>query len=139
VSRSRDEAGTITLWILGVCLMLLALGGISLDLWRSFSERRALASGADAAALSGASAIDEERYRSTGELLLVPAEAERRARASLSHQLDRRALQGIDVDARTDAVTVVVSGRVRFSLLGLVRNGEFAVRVTATAIPRRSA
>ena len=50
------EHGTITLWILGLCLMLFLLGGISLDLWRSFSERRALAATADAAALAGASA-----------------------------------------------------------------------------------
>ena len=48
MARARAQAGaaeygTITLWILGLCLMLFLLGGISLDLWRSFSERRALA------------------------------------------------------------------------------------------------
>ena len=59
---SSRERGTITLWLLGLCVMLFALGGISVDLWRSFSTRRALASGADAAALAGASAIDEDRY-----------------------------------------------------------------------------
>ncbi|MGH9030897.1 MAG: pilus assembly protein TadG-related protein, partial [Acidimicrobiia bacterium] len=49
----------MTVWMLGLCLMLLLLGGISLDLWRAFSERRALASAADAAAIAGASALDE--------------------------------------------------------------------------------
>src|ERR1700716_167274 len=43
------ESGTITLWMLGLCLMLFLLGGISLDLWRAFSERRSLAATADAA------------------------------------------------------------------------------------------
>ena len=32
--RTRGSRGTITLWLLGLCLMLFALGGISLDLWR---------------------------------------------------------------------------------------------------------
>jgi hypothetical protein len=35
---ARRESGTITLWMLGLCLMLFLLGGISLDLWRAFSE-----------------------------------------------------------------------------------------------------
>jgi Flp pilus assembly protein TadG len=58
----RREAGTITLWMLGLCLMLFLLGGISLDLWRAFSERRSLAATADAAAVAGASALDEAAY-----------------------------------------------------------------------------
>ena len=87
------ERGTITLWILGLCLMLFLLGGISLDLWRSFSERRALAATADAAALAGASAIDENRYRQSGDVMLVPTEAEARARASIVDQLDKDALR----------------------------------------------
>ena len=73
-----DESGTITLWLLGVCLLLFALGGISLDLWRGFSARRSMASAADAAALAGASAIDEDAYRRTGVVQLDPALAESR-------------------------------------------------------------
>jgi len=89
---ARSESGTITLWMLGLCLMLFLLGGISLDLWRAFSERRALAATADAAAVAGASALDEGAYRSTGVVRLVPADAQRRAQASLADQLDRRAV-----------------------------------------------
>ena len=69
----NGESGTITLWLLGVCLLLFALGGISLDLWRGFSARRSLATAADAAALAGASAIDEEAYRRSGVVQLDPA------------------------------------------------------------------
>ncbi len=135
----RAESGTITLWLLGLCLVLFALGGISLDLWRAFSERRALAATADAAALAGASAVDEARYRASGELLLDPALAETRARAHIAHQLDRAALRAVSVHADTEAVTVVVHGIVGFTLLGvLAPKGDFAVQVTATAIPRRS-
>ena len=134
-----DDAGTVTLWLLGLCLMLFALGGISLDLWRSFSERRSLAATADAAALAGASAIDEDEYRASGALVLEPALAEARARAHVATQLDRTSLRDVDVHADRDAVTVVVHGRVGFTLLGvLVPHDDLDVRVTATATPLRS-
>ena len=136
--RAQGSAGTTTLWLLGLCLLLFALGGISLDLWRAFSERRALAASADAAALAGASALDEERHRTAGELVLVPVQAEAQARAALARQADQRALQSVDVRADTEAVTVVVHGDVGFTLLGLLSPGDFDIDVTATATPRRS-
>jgi Flp pilus assembly protein TadG len=135
----RAEAGTITLWMLGISLLLFALGGMSLDLWRAFSERRSLAATADAAALAGASAIDEDRYRTSGAVVLVPSLAESRAREHISRQLDRRALRRVSVHADTEAVTVVVHGEVGFTLLGvLAPRGDFEVEVTSTATPRRS-
>ena len=134
----RGERGTITLWILGLCLMMFLLGGISLDLWRSFSERRALAATADAAALAGASAIDEDRYRQSGDLVLVPALAEKLARASVSRQVDTRSLRAVEVEATADVVTVVARGRVGLTLLNLLDTADLDVRVTATATPRRS-
>ena len=137
-ARFAAQRGTITLWLLGLCLMLFALGGISVDLWRSFSSRRALASGADAAALAGASAIDETRYRESGVVSLVPATAELRARASLADQFDQAARRGAVVRATDESVTVVVHGTVGFSLLGIFGHGDFDVEVAATATPRRS-
>ncbi len=136
--RVRGASGTVTLWVLGVCVMLFALGGISLDLWRAFSERRSLAATADAAALAGASAIDEARYRTSGTVVLVPALAESRARAHVARQLDRTALRSVSVQADDAAVTVVVRGEVGFTLLGVLQPGAFEIRVTATATPRRS-
>ena len=125
--------------MLGLCLMLFLLGGISLDLWRAFSERRTLAATADAAAVAGASALDEAAYRSTGVVRLVPADAQRRAQASLADQLDRRALRGARVEATEDTVMVTVGGSVDFSLLQLVAPGdEFAIMVHATARPQAS-
>lgn len=132
------ERGTITLWILGLCVMLFLLGGISLDLWRSFSERRALSATADAAALAGASAIDEDRYRQSGEVVLVPTEAVARARASIAHQLDKNALRGVEVRATPEVVTVVARGSVGLTLLNLLHTADLDVLVTATATPRRS-
>jgi Flp pilus assembly protein TadG len=137
--RRREDAGTTTVWMLGLCLLLFALGGVSLDLWRAFSERRSLAATADAAALAGASAIDETQYRASGAIALVPGLAELRARDHIAHQLDRASLRGVAVHADTDAVTVVVRGSVGFTLLGLLApHDSFDVQVTATATPRRS-
>jgi Flp pilus assembly protein TadG len=139
VLRARRESGTTTLWMLGLCLMLFLLGGISLDLWRAFSERRSLAATADAAAVAGASALDEAAYRGSGAVRLVPADAQRRAQVSLADQLDRRALRDARVEATEDKVTVVVGGSVDFSLLQIVAPGdEFAITVHATARPQAS-
>ena len=129
----------MTLWLLGVCMLLFALGGISVDLWRGFSARRSLSNAADAAALAGASAIDEEAYRQRGVVQLDPAVAESRARAHVARQFDAGALRGVEVHADRDAVTVVVRGEIGFTLLSVLDpDGDLPVRVTATATPRRA-
>jgi Flp pilus assembly protein TadG len=137
--KVRSESGTVTLWLLGVCLLLFALGGISVDLWRGFSARRSLANAADAAALAGASAIDEDAYRQRGVVQLDPVQAEVRARAHVARQLDAGSLRGVDVRADRDTVTVIVRGEIGFTLLGVLDpGGDLPVRVTATATPRRA-
>jgi len=131
-----DERGSVTVWLLGLAVMLLPLGGLALDLDRSFSERRAVAAAADAAALAGAGALDEARYRSDGTLVLDPVTAEARARQSLAGQLDRAALRSASVHADAGQVTVVVEGVVDLTLLRLVEGGApFTVRVSSTARP----
>src|SRR3989442_686884 len=113
MNRHR-ESGTVTLWLLGVCMLLFALGGISADLWRGFSSRRSLSNAADAAALAGASAIDEDAYRERGVVELDPALAASRARAHVARQLDVGALRGVEVRADRTAVTVAVRGELAF-------------------------
>lgn len=137
MSRGRSvQRGSITLWLLGLALMLLPLGGLALDLSRSFSERRALASAADAAALAGAGALDEARYRGDGTVVLDPILADRRVRRSLATQLDLGALRGVDVQVEAGRVTVELEGMVELTLLRLVRGAApFTVRVSSTARP----
>jgi len=136
---SGGESGTVTLWLLGVCMLLFALGGISVDLWRGFSARRSLSNTADAAALAGASAIDEDAYRQRGVVQLDPVVAESRARAHVTGQADAGALRGVDVHADRDTVTVVVRGEIGFTLLAVLDpGGDLPVRVTASATPRRA-
>ena len=135
----KSERGTVTIWILGLCVMLFLLGGISLDLWRAFSERRTLAGAADAAALAGAGAIDERVFRESAQVQLDPVEARRRARASLAHQLDVDAMQNARVEADSELVVVEVAGEIDFTLLSLADPGDpLEIRVAATARPARS-
>lgn len=136
---ARDERGTITLWILGLCLMLFLLGGISLDLWRAFSDRRSLASAADAAAVAGGTALDVDAYRHDGVVRLLPALAKTRAEASLRDQLDTSALADVGVIADTQTVTVTVHGTTHFSLLQLLPGAhDFSITVHASARPQAS-
>lgn len=130
--------GSVTVWLLGLALMLMPLGGLALDLGRAYSERRALSAAADAAALAGGGALDEARYRRDGTVALDPDLAEDRARASLATQLDRAALRTAVVRADPGEVTVVVEGSVELTLLRLLEGGEpFRVRVSSTARPHR--
>lgn len=130
------QRGSVTLWLLGLALLLMPLGGLALDLSRSFSERRTFAAAADAAALAGAGALDEARYRTDGTVVLDPQRAESRARDSLEQQLDRSRVRALTVRADEASVTVTVEGTVELTLLRLVRGGEpFVVRATSTARP----
>lgn len=135
----RGERGTMTLFGVGLSVMLLFVGGFSLDLWRAHSERRALAEMADAAAAAGANGIDTATYRSTGELVLDPSLAEALAWESLSGQADDGSLAGTpQVGATADVIVVQLEGEVEMTLLRALSGGEpFTIVVTAEAVPVR--
>ena len=133
---TRDDRGWITLWILGLCVMVLFVGGLSLDLWHAFSERRSLAAAADAGARAGASMIDQIAYRESGALVLVPDAAEREACFAVYAQADRRSLVTCSAHADADHVEVVVTGFVDLTLTKVLRpNRPIALKVTADAAP----
>ena len=135
----RSDHGFVTLWVLGLAMVLLFVGGLALDLWRAFSERRAIAAMADAAAVAGASGIDEGAFRRDGTVVLDPGRAEALAYRNLDAQSDRRSLTGAVAVARPESVTVTARGEVAFTLLRVFMRGEpLAISVTATADPRAS-
>jgi Flp pilus assembly protein TadG len=133
---ARDD-GFITIWLLGLCVVLLFVGGVSLDLWRAFSERRALAAMADAAALAGASGIDRARLHAASEIVLNPELAERLALDALSSQ-SPAALNGPPkVDVTPDRIRVTLTGEVRYTLLRIFLEDEpLLITVDAVAAPR---
>lgn len=129
----------MALWLLGLCVVLLFVGGLSLDLWRAFTERRALAVAVDAAAVAGASGIDVDVFRATGAVVLDPAEAEALAAANLAAQSGLGALTGVTVSALPAAITVEATGAVELTLTRMLLDAEpLPIRVAATAEPHRS-
>lgn len=132
---SAEQEGTITLWVLGLCIALLFLGGLSLDLWRAVAERRQLSSMADTAAIAAANGVDVEALRA-GTLRLDPDRARAIALASLDEDEHAAFLDGIDVTVVGNRVTVTLLDHVRFSLLGIFMGGRrFEIQVHASAEP----
>ncbi len=134
----RDERGQVTMFGIGLVLMILIIGGVSLDLWRVVAAHQSLMQRADSAAAAGADVVDVDHYRQTGEVLVDPAGAERAAQWSLAFdgpvEIDSAAVR-----AEPGRVTVVVSGRVDFVLLSLIAPGEgVELEVESRAEPRRS-
>ncbi len=135
-SRPRDERGTTTLWMLGLVMVLFAVGGIAIDLWNVFSERRSLVAIADAAAAAGASGIDEGTFRSTGVITLDPVRAERLARASIAAEVRSDPINSITIRVVQDRVIVDLSDTASLTLLGIVTaDAEVEVQAHATASP----
>ena len=134
--RRREERGTVTLWVLGLCVAIMFLGGIGLDLWRAIAVRRELSAMADAAATAAANGVDEAALRA-GTVHLDEARARELAYGSLATSPRAAALDAQDVDVANDRVTVVLRDNVPFSLLRIFMGGDrFEVRVQATAEPR---
>jgi Flp pilus assembly protein TadG len=148
VEPAADQRGSITIWILGLAVALLFMGGLSLDLWHAFAQRLALSNAADAASIAGASGIDLDAFRRDGTVVIDPQEAAERARTSIRDQVDASRLTGSQIAVRlpadgggpTGSVTVTLQTQVSFTLLKVLTLGQdrFNVQVTATASPRAS-
>jgi len=132
----RDERGTMTLWVLGLCIAVLFLGGLSLDFWRVIAVRRSLVAMADAGATAGANGLDENALRQ-GVLRIDPVLARAHATDALSEQTGWDELDAADIDVVGNRVTVTVQDHVDFTLLGIFVRGEpIEVQGTASAEPR---
>jgi Flp pilus assembly protein TadG len=138
------QRGSVTVFGLGLVVLILAVGAISIDLWRVVAARHELRQDADAAAAAGANAIDVAEYRVTGLLVLDPVAAPLAARSVLGPPgswdfTARGVVESRDGDGLTDDMVVTLSRRVDFALLGML-TGEGAVEVTVESIasPRRT-
>ena len=132
----RDsDRGSVTIWMLGLSILLLVFGGLALDYWRALALQRELAAVADSAAIAAASGIDEEVYRATGEVVLE----EIRARGLAESAVEWQGVELLDlaVDVESTSVSVTLTGEVELGLLGVfIDQGEpMAVRGSATAVP----
>jgi Flp pilus assembly protein TadG len=133
--RDSGERGTVTLFVLGLCVALLFLAGLSLDLWRAVAVRRELSAMADASATAGANGVDEAALRA-GELHLDPDRARAFAVQTLDQYGRTSSLDDVQVEIVGDQVTVTLHDHVEFSLLGIFMADEkFEVEVHASAEP----
>jgi Flp pilus assembly protein TadG len=128
-------------WCLLVALMLLPLGGLSVDLWHGIAVQRALQSAAEDAATAGASGISTSEYRDSGCLVLDPALAVPLAQANLGSQTDLGLLASADITVAPGgrSISVTLRENVHLTLLSWVEGDKpLVVTASATSSPRGS-
>lgn len=131
----RGERGSITLWALGLSMLLFGVGFLSLDLWAGFASRQQAAAIADSAAIAGATALDETAWRN-GTLALDPDLARARAEDAARNHPGWDGSMQVMASATTEGVSVSVVRVVPFRFVsGFVPDQVVAVTVTAYGAP----
>lgn len=134
MDTDSGQRGSVTVWLLVVPVLIMVLGGLSVDLWAALSAQNRIAAIADEAAAAGATAVSPGVSRSNDQaLLLDPAEAERRALQAVDTHPGADQVTGRSVVARTDLVAVTVEGNSEFLFLRLLGATSIPVRVTGAA------
>ena len=135
-TNSCDQRGMITMWVLGLTISVMFLGGLGIDLWRAVAVRREVSVMADASAGAGANGLDQGALR-RGHLQLDDARVRQLVAEELAQYPDASRLVGETVTINGVQVTVTLREHVRFSLLGIfMGGGKFTVQASATAEPR---
>lgn len=131
----RGDRGSMTVWAMGLSLLLFAVGFLALDLWSGFAARQEAAAIADSAAIAGASAVNETAWRA-GELALDAASAHTRAvDAAVTHPA-WDASMAVSAAANPEGVTVSISRSIPFRFIsGLVPEQVAQITVSAYAEP----
>lgn len=132
---NRSDRGSITVWMLGLSVLILLFGGLALDYWRALALQRQLSAVADSAAIAAASGIDEETYRANGDVLLDPDRARSLAQEAVAWQ--DLVVIASDVEVGAATVTVTLTSALDLGLLGVFvdESEPFTVRASATASP----
>ena len=131
----NSERGSITIWALGMSMLLFAVGFLALDLWSGFSARSQAAAIADSAAIAGATGIDETAWRN-GTLALDPALAQTRAVAAAAGHPAWTTDMTVTAGATPTGVTVAVTRTIPFRFVAaLVPDRAAIITVTGYAEP----
>lgn len=132
-ARRPRDAGQASVLLLGVLFCGLAVLGFVVDGTRLLLAWTQLQHAVDAAALAGASALDEDHFRRHGELVLGAAEAERAARLTLADSGFDAAGAIVLIDG--DGVEVRSERRVSLLVVDLVPGAPEGVGARAFARP----
>ncbi len=133
----NEDRGSVTLWILGLTIVIMGFGGVALDFWRALATQRALAAIADAATVAAASGINELHYRSTGEVILDPDRARSLGSHSIASQSESLDSVVFDVSADGSLVELTVIDSIEAGFIGFFTgdDGRLVVRATSRASP----
>lgn len=129
-SRLRDEEGMVTAFVVIFTFALLLLAGLVIDGGLTLAARVQAIDEAQAAARAGAQAINLPLFRSTGQVVLDPAQARQAAESYLAAtgHTGTVAINGNDVE-----VTVSITQPMR--ILGVGGIGSLSVTGHGNAIP----
>ena len=126
----RNEGGfSAPIMVLIMAMMVLFIGGISIDLWRVIADHREVSGLADGAAIAGATAVDIDAYEADPTLdpVLDPAVATQRV---CQYMADREAITAcpsatLTVDFAPDlrAIAVSFQREVELTFLRIVEVG----------------
>jgi Flp pilus assembly protein TadG len=132
-----SDRGSVTFWMLGLSLLLLLFGGLSIDFWRALALQRELAAVADALAVAAASGIDEEHYRLTGEVLIDPNRAAALGTEYVAAQDVELVESAVVAAADGSSVSVQVVGELTLGLMGVFvdQSEPLTVVATSSAVP----
>jgi Flp pilus assembly protein TadG len=132
----RDEAGQITVFVVGIALVCFAVAGIAVDGTRAWLYRRTLQNAADSSALAGAAELDvSDYYEGGGDRADIDLGAARRVAARWVADAGLDVQSGYAIDE--SGVLVGLRGRVPTTFLGLIGVDSLPVAVEARAEPRR--
>lgn len=140
-ARSRvdahEERGSVQLFMLGLGVAILLLGGISFDLWRLLGERRELAALADATAIAATSGIDTAYFREVGAARLDPGLVDLQIAAVLAEQppsiLDGLDRPRVSLDSAGCDVAVRLDREFDFTLLDFGATSNIVMSATGCA------
>lgn len=131
-----SQRGSVTIWGLGLTIVLAAFAGLVIDTWRVFAERQDLSGMADSAAIAAATAVNIPYLNETGEVVLDGDLAEDRAFEYLLNQdgwSDEISAQAIP-SSDGASITVILEKDVDFTLLGPFLPGEEPLHITVTSL-----
>lgn len=134
----KGDRGSVTLWMVGLVMVVFVVGGIAIDLWRGLSAYSYVSSLVDSAAVAAGSGIDESVWRLEGRLVLDPARVRSRVGEAIAAQAGFPVAYDIDIAADGSEASVRAWASVDLTLLRLVTTGPVEVSARATVTPALS-
>lgn len=130
---SRGEAGSASVFVIGMAIVLFVCAGLVVDGGLAINARMRVADDAEQASRAGADSLDIDVLRETGTIVIDEGLARQRAASYLADRGYSPGQFAVNVDGGT--VDVTVRDRTKTMILGLVGIGEYNVEAGAVSNP----